>query len=120
MATTRLHSLWKSTKNVLTKAQAEIKKDKGNCPSIDAALKGFDAGFGPRMDKVGDAFKAGKDQEVKAQATKALAIAAEYRKLTEAVKFECRIEVKRMMDSIVQDLTDLANKGTTSTVKLYI
>jgi hypothetical protein len=107
-----LHQYWKKTKDDLAKASAEIKKTGGNHKPIDDALKSFDSGFGPLLDKVADAYKAKKDADVKKHAKGALDIAGEYKKTVEGIPYQCRIEAGQRLNHITKSLTELKDKGT--------
>jgi hypothetical protein len=110
------HTTWKSIKDNLAKASADMKKTNGNAKPIDDALKSFTAGFGPTLDKMADAYKAKKDADVKKLATAALKIAGDYEKVIETIPYPCRSEAGRVRTVIKPGLEDLKTKGITSNV----
>jgi hypothetical protein len=110
-----LHQHWKKTKDDLAKSAAEMKKTGGNSKPIDTALKSFDGGFGPLLDKVGDAYKAKKDADVKKQAAAAGKIAGTYKTTIDAIPYQCRVEAGFRLSHITKVLKELETKGTTAT-----
>ena len=74
-----MHNSWKSAKSGLQKQIDDVKKNGGLNPKpIQDALKSFDSGFGPLIDKCAKADKEKTDADVKKYAKDAITVAEKY------------------------------------------
>ena len=82
---------------------------------LEETLKGFNKGFGPKLDDLAKAYKAKNDADIKKHATKALEIAFAYDKsivLNQTSENQMALKsAKSQLQPIIHKLTDLKNLG---------
>lgn len=108
-----MHDSWKSSKKALQKTVDEVKKRGGLNPKpIEDALKSFDGGFGPLIDKCAKAYKDQKDADVKKHATAAIVVAEKYLETVSKISNERGTGAKITLGGMIANLKDLKENGS--------
>jgi hypothetical protein len=110
-----MHNSWKTAKSGLQKQIDDVKKSGGlNPKQIQDALKSFDSGFGPLLDKCAKAYKDKKDADVKKYAKDAITVAEKYLGTVTSISNERGSGAKITLKAMITQLTNLRDKGITA------
>jgi hypothetical protein len=110
----KMHADWLRAKANMEKQVAEVKKQGGlNPKQIEDALKGFDGGFGPLLEKLGTAYKANKGADVTKHATEAITVAQRYLHTVQGISNERGRGAALELKILLGKLDELKTKGMT-------
>src|SRR5579872_4887669 len=108
-----MHAKWLQAKNSLQREIDNVKQNGGMNPKqVKDALKTFDQGFGPLLEKLGTAYKDKKDAEAKKQAGAALTIAERYLATLKSISNGRGGGAEALLGSIIRELNDVRAKGS--------
>ncbi len=111
----RMHDEWLRAKKQLSDQVADFKKNGGlNSKPVEDALKSFDGGFGPMLEKLGTAYKGNRGADVQKYATSALTIAEGYMHRLEGLSNERGRGAQMFLRSLLAQLAELKAKGMTA------
>ena len=112
----KLHADWLRAKENMKKQIADVKKNGGlNPKQIEDALKSFDGGFGPMLEKIGVAYKANKGADVQKNATAAITVAQKYLQTVKGISNERGTGAALELKILLGKLEELKTKGMAST-----
>ena len=109
---TKLHQDWINAKKGLQKQIDEVKKKGGlNPKQIEDALKSFDGGFGPTLEKCAKAYKDKKEADLKKHAAAAEVIAKRYLETVTKISNERGMAAKINLSVLITRLQEVKDKG---------
>lgn len=109
----RMHAEWLSAKTLMQKQIDDAKKKGGlNPKQLQEALKSFDQGLGPLLDKTASAYKDKKDADIKKHAAAAVTVADRYLATVNAISNERGAGGRLSLKTIIGKLNDLRAKGS--------
>jgi hypothetical protein len=112
----RMHDDWVKQKAFLQKQVDDVKKNGGlNPKQIQDALKSFDGGLGPTLDRLAEAYKAKKDADVKKYAERAITTAKNYLATVTKISNERGTGTKIALSAMLTKLEGLKAKGSAFT-----
>lgn len=109
---TKLHQDWLNAKKALQKQVDDVKKNGGlNPKQIETALKSFDGGFGPMLEKCAKAYKDNKEADLKKHAAAAEVVANKYLETVKKISNERGTAAKMDLNVLITRLKEIKEKG---------
>lgn len=117
----RMRNTWKQAREALLRQIAEVSKKGGlNVKPLEDALKSFDASFAPLLDKVAEAYKANKGEDVKKHAAAALAVGQRYLATLQSISHLRGGRAGQLLAAIVGDLKKCQLQGMAAPKNLVL